>query len=57
MKEARRTLQAADPKTGMTVDELLACAQALKDAGFGDAYPSAVIKVGSGRIKRIEVKT
>ncbi|MFF5261340.1 hypothetical protein ACFY4C_20550 [Actinomadura viridis] len=58
MSTTKRTLgaEAADVKTGMTVAELLAWAQEAAAQGLGDAHPTAVIKIGSARIKRIEVK-
>lgn len=47
---------AAD-KAGMTLDELAAFVAAARAAGLpGDARVSADIKIGSARIKRIQVK-
>lgn len=47
----------ADPKAGATLDELAAFVEKAKARGVpGDARPTAVVKVGSTRIKKIQVK-
>lgn len=58
MSTTKRTLgaEAADPKTGMTVSEILAWAQEAVEQGLGEAYPTAIVKIGSARVKKIEVK-
>lgn len=44
-------------KNGMTLDEIIAWAEDAKKAGIpGDARVTAVIKIGSARVKKIEVK-
>lgn len=52
----RHETDAADPKVGMTLDEIAAWVEEMRRVGIaGDALPSAVIKIGSGRIKRLKV--
>lgn len=49
--------EATDPKLGMTLDELAAWLEEAKRYGVpGDATPTAVIKIGSGRVKKIKVE-
>lgn len=44
-------------RDGMTLDEIGAWVQEAMRLGIpGDARPTAVIKIGSARIKKIEVK-
>lgn len=44
-------------KDGMTLDELAAFVQEAMRLNIpGDARPTAIVKIGSTRIKRIEVK-
>jgi hypothetical protein len=47
---------AAD-KSGMTLDELAAFVEAARSSGIpGDAQVTAVVKIGSARVKKIEIK-
>lgn len=47
----------ADPRAGLTLDELAAFIEKARERGVpGDAHPTAVIKLGSSRIKKIQIK-
>lgn len=47
----------ADDKRGMTLDEIAAWVEEARELGIpGDARPTAVVKLGSARIKKLEVK-
>jgi hypothetical protein len=54
----KRTLGAeAAEKDGMTLDELALFIEEAKAAGVpGEARPTAVVKLGSARIKKIQIK-
>ena len=44
-------------RDGMTLDEIIAWAEDAKQAGIpGDARATAIVKIGSARVKKIEVK-